>query len=89
MLGLAVIGRSWLTLRRNAQPFLEPGPLFPQALATGIDQANLMALACPVDAHKPFNFFRQAPEITATPRHQLLLARRDAAVRPDQHLMLF
>jgi len=29
-----------------------------QALSAGIDQANLMALARPVDAHKPFNFFR-------------------------------
>jgi hypothetical protein len=32
---------------------------FPRALATGIDQANLMALACPVDAHKPFNLLRR------------------------------
>ena len=30
-----------------------------QALSAGIDQANLMALARPVDAHKPFNLFRQ------------------------------
>ena len=33
---------------------------FPRALATGIDQANLMALACPVDAHKPFNLLRHS-----------------------------
>src|SRR6476660_10497716 len=33
---------------------------FPQALSMGIDQANLMALACPVDADKPFNLFRHA-----------------------------
>src|ERR1700693_5200515 len=31
-----------------------------QALSAGIDQANLMALARPVDAHKPFNLFRHA-----------------------------
>ena len=33
---------------------------FPQALSMGIDQANLMALARPVDADKPFNLFRHA-----------------------------
>jgi hypothetical protein len=31
---------------------------FSQALVTGIDQTNLMALASPVDAHKPLNFLR-------------------------------
>ena len=31
-----------------------------QALATGIEQANLMALASPVDTNKPFNFFRHS-----------------------------
>ena len=33
---------------------------FPHALSVGIDQANLMALARPVDADKPFNLFRHA-----------------------------
>src|SRR5258708_26204662 len=31
-----------------------------QALSAGIDQTNLMALARPVDAYKPFNLFRHA-----------------------------
>jgi hypothetical protein len=31
----------------------------PQALSMGIDQANRVALARPIDAHKPFNLFRQ------------------------------
>src|SRR5882672_12955063 len=31
-----------------------------QTLSAGIDQANLMALARPVDADKPFNLFRHA-----------------------------
>src|SRR5438132_2351122 len=35
-----------------------------QALSAGIDQANLMALACPVDAHKPFNFFRHLQDLS-------------------------
>ena len=35
---------------------------FPQALSMGIDQANLMALARPVDADKPFNLFRHAQD---------------------------
>ena len=37
---------------------------FPQALSMGIDQANLMALASPVDADKPFNLFRHAPALS-------------------------
>src|ERR1700730_2009852 len=36
---------------------------FPQALSMGTDQANLMALARPVDADKPFNLFRHAPAL--------------------------
>jgi hypothetical protein len=31
---------------------------FPQALSMGVDQANLMGLARPVDANKPLNLFR-------------------------------
>jgi hypothetical protein len=37
---------------------------FPQALSMGIDQANLMALARPVDAHKPFHLFRHAEALS-------------------------
>ena len=37
---------------------------FPQALSMGIDQANLMALARPVDADKPFNLFRHAQALS-------------------------
>src|SRR6202035_4943399 len=35
-----------------------------QALSAGIDQANLMALARPVDTDKPFNLFRHAPALS-------------------------
>src|SRR5438105_14259057 len=35
-----------------------------QTLSAGIDQANLMTLARPVDAHKPFNLFRLAPTLS-------------------------
>jgi len=37
---------------------------FPQALSMGIDQANLMGLARPVDAPKPFNLFRHAQALS-------------------------
>src|SRR6266853_6369215 len=40
-----------------------------QALSAGIDQANLMALARPVDAHKPFNLFRHAQALLSHPSH--------------------
>src|ERR1700681_872768 len=39
-----------------------------------IDQANLMALARPVDAHKPFNLFRHAHALLSHPSHP---GRRD------------
>src|SRR6202035_4137581 len=35
-----------------------------QALSARIDQANLMTLARPIDAHKPFNLFRHAPTLS-------------------------
>ena len=40
-----------------------------QALSAGIDQANLMALARPVDAHKPFNLFRHTQALLWHPSH--------------------
>ena len=45
----------------------------------GIDQANLMALARPVDAHKPFNLFRHAQALLL---HHLVEGMRGAAARP-------
>ena len=42
---------------------------FPQTLSMGIDQANLMALARPVDAHKPFNLFRHAQALLSHHSH--------------------
>src|SRR5882757_424920 len=40
-----------------------------QALSAGTDQANLMALARPVDAYKPFNLFRHAQALLSHPSH--------------------
>src|SRR6476659_8739831 len=40
-----------------------------QALSAGVDQANLMALARPVDAHKPFTLFRHAQALLSHPSH--------------------
>src|SRR6476659_7829779 len=40
-----------------------------QALSAGVDQANLMALARPVDTHKPFNLFRHAQALLSHPSH--------------------
>jgi len=42
---------------------------FPHALSAGIDQANLMALARPVDTHKPFNLFHHAQALLSHPSH--------------------
>src|SRR5215831_11907447 len=65
-------------------------PTFTDNLAAGIDQTNLVRLACPVDAGEPFDIFchysllcfrRQA---TATPRHALYWRSwRDSP--PDVH----
>jgi hypothetical protein len=42
---------------------------FRHALSVGIDQTNLMALARPVDAHKPFNLFRHAQALLSHHSH--------------------
>ena len=44
---------------------------FHQTLSMGIDQANLMALACPVDTHKPSELFRHDhPPFWSHPDHR-------------------
>jgi hypothetical protein len=37
---------------------------FPHTLSMGIDQTNLVALARPIDAHKPFNLFRHVQALS-------------------------
>jgi hypothetical protein len=43
-----------------------------QTLTAGIDQANLVALARPVDADKPFNLFRH-PKALHSPKARLVV----------------
>jgi hypothetical protein len=42
---------------------------FAQTLSASIDQANLVALARPVDAHKPFNLFRHCSGLPLASSH--------------------
>ena len=52
-------------------------------LSSRLDDDELAARAAPFSPTSPL------PEIRTRPRQQLLLARRDAAVWPDQHPTLF
>jgi hypothetical protein len=58
-----VAGKQPIVQLLDPQTAMRNGSLA-QTLSAGIDQANLMALALPVDAHKPVNVFRHAPALS-------------------------